>query len=178
MNDKGCACHGLSYFSRIIDATADTLSAPPGDPLVAKRGAELANTVYGHLVEQAHKPGNKPLLARANPSLEAIRGDIAEYGEGLGSLALDTVRDKIHKDPAIQQLLLCGSPFKTDEDRLEGAKELAHICDTLSNTDDDVKPLVEKLTVKMGCAESEEEQRERFKRIGKPAWRGYTRVGD
>ena len=178
MNDKSCACRGLDYFSRIVDATVDSLSAAPGDPLIAKRGIALANTLYDHLMEQAHQPGNEPLRARANSSLEKIRSDIAEYGEAMGTLALDRVRDAIHKNPAVQQLLLCGSPFKTDDDRLEGAKELGRICDTLSNTDDDVKPLVEKLTVKMGCAESEEERLERFKRIGKPAWRGYTRVGD
>ncbi len=161
MAKKSCECEGVELFIKIVDTTIEQMEVGGNNPDISVRAFNLSQKVYDHLLGQANKPENKPMYAEANTHLEKMRKYIGDH-HSEGMLALDAVRDAIHKFPALQQLMVCGGPYKIPEDRTEAALVIGKACNMLAATDDDVHPILNAIHKKLGCSSSIEEMKSKL----------------
>jgi AraC-like DNA-binding protein len=161
---ESCECKGIRLFTRVVDITLDSLESPPGDPLISKRAYDTAKETYEHILNQANQSKNKAMRKQASKILDTMRSGLANYAQQ-GVLALEVVRDSIHKSPVLQQLLVCGGPYKSEEKRKEAAKTIGECCNIIAETDDDIHPILNKLSQELGCSERELTQQERLARL-------------
>jgi hypothetical protein len=147
-----CECKGIRLFTDIVKMTFEAAYSQPGDKYVSDQALTVAQSTYDHLMEQANKPENKSMLAEAQSHLDIMRKGFGSY-QAQGVLALEVVRDHIHKSPALQQLLVCGGPFDNPDERRDAAKAVGKACNMLVDDDtmDDVLPELTKLSQKLGC---------------------------
>jgi hypothetical protein len=135
-----CECQGIRLFRQVVDKTFGALYSP-GDPWVSKTALEVATNTYNHLFTQANKPGNMTLHNEAMEQFDAMRNGFGKF-QDKGVLALEVVRDAIHKSPALQQLLVCGGPGK----RKASADIIGKVCEMLAGDDDEIDKAVPTLT--------------------------------
>lgn len=147
-----CQCKGVRLFTEIVDLTNDVVASPVDFmPVIHQKARILAQATYDHLMDEAYKPENKVMHGEVNHLLEKVRTAIG--GES-GIHAMETVRDAIHKSMALQQLLVCGGPYDIPENRTEAAKTIGKACNIIAETDDDVHPILQELSKKLGCGKS------------------------
>jgi len=149
MAEDKCACQGIRLYTEMVKATYDGIYNPAPD-LKEKKG-EIAQKLYDHIFLHLTKPENKELFDLAKGKLEQMRKQLADESEH--GLRMDDMRDAIHKSPALQQALVCGSPYKNEDDRLEAAKTIGQLATWMGDDDKmgDVLPALMKLEKQFSC---------------------------
>lgn len=105
MTDRKCLCTGIRLTRLVVEHTDNP--ALPG----ALKDAEK---IYQHLLEEVDKPENIHLKKQLQKDFDDMRGDLLQdsFTEHPGVLAMERVRDKIHKSPELKHLLVCGNSFE------------------------------------------------------------------
>ena len=122
MEDKKCACKGVKLVRDMVNAYIQY--APEDIPLMKKLAPKMdkiAQNMFDHISTQANKKENGQLRAQVEADLDTIRGDLKKYAttnkyaDTPVIQGMEIMRDKIHKNPAMKQLLVCGGPGAQEE---------------------------------------------------------------
>jgi hypothetical protein len=149
---ESCACEGLKLYKEMVRVTYDSVF-DPYNKILKNKADDIAHKLYDHLYFHVNKPENHAMKIKMQHELEEMRNTLSGGGKD-GYSPLETVRDFIHKVPVCQQALVCGGPYKNDDDRLEEAKIIGKVAEWMGSSDDDmdnVIPELEKLQKKLGC---------------------------
>lgn len=147
---ESCACEGVRVYKEMMQATIDGVYG--STPELSARKGEIAQKLYDHLFFHLNKPENKALLDLSQKKLNDMRLNLSSQILQPG-LKMDAIRDAIHKTPALQQALVCGGPYKSEDERLYAAKVIGKVAEWMDDDDtlDGVIPELEKLQKTLGC---------------------------
>jgi hypothetical protein len=105
VDDKKTTCYSLQLLEQMINNYKLWIDDTTRGNIQAKH---TVKNLGNHFMSQQNKPENKELVARIQTELDKINTAInkSQYADEPWFLALDTIKDKIHKIKDIRNLFL------------------------------------------------------------------------
>lgn len=132
-DEKECLCKGLGLYLAMLNAYSTLMER--GMVLSEPRMAKIGEAMVKHLEAEFetpkyadHQEPTKGLLEKMQKAL-----DEAFFGRTKNLKAMEVVRDAIHRNPVLQQMLTCG-PVYTRENETRSTKIIAEAADALDES--------------------------------------------
>jgi len=156
-----CECKALELTMRMCDlyeyweANVDD-RRPVAQARLRNKSHKLARVMFEHLNEQmagGYEKGDEPYHTLLRKMENAISA--SEAGLGLNFQAIEVVKDLIHQNVELKQLMVCGRPFTGEDDISETARVLVDVFDIVAGEREDAyeeaKRILDKQVKKLSC---------------------------
>jgi len=161
---KQSECHALFLNDNMIKAYArwDLLVARGDKERGDKQIVSAARVIVNHLETQFRESGLPEKQAPYYSQLMGINTALRRYdsGEDSGILAMEVVRDTLHKSPELKQLMAYGTPLKDKDALTNTAKVLSDVFETMAGTSknptEDARALLDTQYKKVSCGSNKE----------------------
>jgi len=151
MKGKACECYGIYLIDSMTQQYARHLARPM---MADKPLGNLAGSILNHLEEQFKEGDFKDKQEPYHGLFAEMRSSVTkfQYGGDSGLHAMEMVRNRIHKNDELKQLMVCGTPYTDKKSLSETAKVLAQAFDTLEETTpEEAKAILDKQYEKLSC---------------------------
>ena len=158
-----CECKALELTGDMLElytyweANVDD-RRPASQARLRGKSNKMAKAMFSHLVEQvgvSGYEGEEPYHTFLEKMEDAISA--SEAGLGLNFNAIETVKDLIHQNVELKQLMVCGKPFTTKGNISETARVLVDVFDMVAGEREDAYEeagrILNKQVKKLACAE-------------------------
>ncbi len=151
MEGKECECQAL----RLVDTMIKAYDYWGEKPIEGEEKlATHARVIFHHLFDQLYAGDYAEKQEPHYGFLLEMRTALHSYDAGgSGVEAMEMVRNRIHANDELKQLMVCGSPY-TDKERLnETAKVLAQALDAMEySTTKEARSILDKQSEKLKCS--------------------------
>ncbi|KKK67018.1 hypothetical protein LCGC14_2958250 [marine sediment metagenome] len=149
MEGRKCECDAIHLIVGLTEAL-DASEQPGGDDMMGR----AAKNILRHLDNRFRDSGYTEREEPYYHLLEEMRASVNLYNfGGSGTSAEEVVRNLIHSNHELKQLMVCGPPYKDRESLSETAKVLVEVFETLENEGPmDALFLLANQYEKLGCA--------------------------
>lgn len=136
MSDKECECRGLSLFAQVMEAVNAELG---GRPRAKALLASTARDIFRHLKVEFDTPKYRDHQEEYGPRLSKLEESLKQI-DSSPLLVMDEIRDTIHRDVGLQQMLTCGPVYsrgnETESTRVIGSAQDAMSLETIEVAQD------------------------------------------
>ena len=146
-----CECYAIRLFRTMTEAYDYWLDHPD-------RGVKIlvnsARGIHYHLKSEFEKGNYKEKQEPYHSLLEEMQTAIRKYDEGSdsGVHAIEIVRNRIHSNDELKQLMVCGEPYVDKSSLSETARVLAEAFNAMEDTTtDDARSFLDKQYEKLSC---------------------------
>lgn len=152
MERRKCECYAIRLFDHMIEAYVYWDRNPErGKKMLAEAARPIISHLKHEFKEGEYAEKQEPYFTL----LEEMRSALSRYdsGEGSGIEAMEWVRNRIHTNDELKQLMVCGDPFKNKESLTETATVLSSMFNAMEDTTpEEAKSILDKQYEKLSCA--------------------------
>lgn len=159
MEGKKCKCRAIRLTENMLKAYEYFREHIAGNPvLVRKRFQTDAKAIYKHLNNEFEAGEYTEKQEPYYGLLEGMRKALAicDLGDDLGSQGMEVVRNAIHLNDELKQLMACGRPYTNKESLTETAKVLGEAFSAFAGTSPDpiqeARASLDRQYEKLSCA--------------------------
>ncbi len=131
MEGRECECRAINLMIELAEAMDALIEEAPGrdDKL-----GRVAKNILRHLDNQFETSAYTERQEPYYGLLEEMRAKVSLYNYGgSGVDAQEMVRNRIHENDELKQLMVCGSPYRNKESLTETAKVVGEVLETFEN---------------------------------------------
>lgn len=154
MPEKECECKALDLLLRMTNAYEVYFeNVARGERALERIGDEF----LAHLQDEYKDPKYDPRREEYNPIMDKLSASVADASVGKTSflMAVEVLRNTIHDNPAMRQMLTCGPPH-TPETETPLTKDVFQGLELLENADpSDVRKVFKEVYAGLTCETSE-----------------------
>ncbi len=151
MERRKCECYAIRLLDHMIEAYMYWDRNPERGKKVL---AEAARPIIFHLNDEFKKGEYKENQEPYVTLLEEMSSALRRYdsGKGSGVEAMEWVRNRIHANDELKQLMVCGDAFKDKESLTETANVLSRMFNAMEDTTpEEARSILDKQYEKLSC---------------------------
>ena len=151
MEIKKCECYAIRLLDHMVEAYQYWGRNPERGVKVL---AEAARPILSHLNTEFEKGGYSEKQEPYTTLLKEMGSALSRYdsGEDSGITVMEWVRNRIHANDELKQLMVCGDPFKNKESLTETATVLSDMFNAMEDTTpEEARSILDKQYQKLSC---------------------------
>lgn len=152
MEGKQCQCYAIRLLDTMTKAYEYWLDNPErGEKMLASSARDILFHLNEEFKEGEYTEKQEPYYSL----LEEMRSALSKYDSGTdsGVHAMEIVRNRIHANDELKQLMVCGTPYKGKESLTETAKILSDVFNAIEETTPkEARSILDKQYEKITCS--------------------------